>query len=700
MNAVNRAFLFLLILGCPALAMAAGVFEVQPGDKSVEWLGLIFGNVQNTPVTGDNTIFGNMVYVFNQVVFGLGIVIIGYTAALGAINTAHEGQFLGKDWHPIMVPVRAGLGILLLVPQTTGYNYIQVIVMWFIVQGIGAANSMWSMVIKANQTQGNIHDDTRANDLTNAYATVRGILQAEACMQALNNNADAHAALGAYIERFRDFKRDRISWGRLAADDDPPICGYLDLTTAKVAMEGTYSQAKADDVMDVFAQAIQDAANGLKGTATEALKTTPDFSKASALVDAARTLESAAISTTDIQYDALHSLNADAEKNGWILAGSYYYQLTQNGKNAQVKITFNEMAYNKAPLAGIMSTNLQTQTIDYANQQALLFVSLGLANVSSSTLSTADRAGKTITLNPRNMGDRGSSIFAAIFGSLFEDITQKLMRQMTGAPAPDATGAERTKFQNDPLVSLTAFGSDLTTSTEQVFFAALGLAFGLWLVTTPMSCLQPLGHAFNFLLTIIMPIAVLMISLLWVAGLTMGLYIPMIPYLVFTFSALSWFIMVIEAMLAAPLIALTLIVPSEDEIGKAGQAIAILLAIFLRPALMILGFIMAIQLLIVAIGMLNAGFWSTMLAATGGSSGIGVFGLIAILLLYASLAVGMVHEAFSLIYLVPNKVMRWIGGDSSGDDPMKKVQELKGSVQKGAGIGGGLMKSTLKAVKK
>jgi len=697
MNVVSRACLFLLILGCPTLALAVGVFEIQPGDKSVEWLGMIFGKVGTTLVQGNNPIFGNMVYIFNQVVFGLGVVIIGYTAALGAINTAHEGQFLGKNWHPILVPVRAGLGILLLIPQGGGYNYMQIIVMWFILQGVGAANSMWSMVMDRNKTDGKIHTDTRKNDLNNAYATVSGILRAETCMKALNEDLDAHNFLGEDIVRFRDNKNDRISWGR-ASKTENPICGYIDLSVIDVVMEGQHVTGTGKNARDIFAGAINDAADGLELAVNEALAADPDYSRyAGTLVDAARVLSTAAKETSDIKYDSIFVLQNDAKKNGWILAGSYYYQLTQNGKDAQVKVTVNNMEYNTSAVSG-MDPAVKGRTIDNAGTKTNTFITKAYQSIE--TVPTHARAGKSIILNPRNMGSEGGSIFAAIFGSLFEDITQDLMRQMSGQADPDATEAEKTKFENDPLVSLTAFGSNLTTATENVFFAALGLAFALWVVSTPMSCLQPLGHAFNFLLTIIMPIAVLMISLLWVAGLTLGLYIPMIPYLVFTFTSLSWFIMVIEAMLAAPLIALTLIVPSEDEIGKAGYAIAILLGIFLRPALMILGFIMAIQLLIVAIGMLNAGFWATMLAATGGSSGIGIFGLIAVLLLYAGIAVGMVHEAFSLIYLVPNKVMRWIGGDSSGDDPMKKVQELKGSVQKGAGIGGGLMKSSLKAFKK
>src|SRR5262249_44522191 len=153
-------------------------------------------------------------------------------------------------------------------------------------------------------------------------------------------------------------------------------------------------------------------------------------------------------------------------------------------------------------------------------------------------------------------------------------------------------------------------------------------------------------------LKVVVPVCILMISLLWVAGITLCLYVPMIPYLVFTFSAISWIILVVEAMLGAPMIALSLIVPSEDEVGKAGHAIVILLGLFLRPALMILGFILAIKLLMVAIQMLNYGFWATLVDSTGGSAGIGFFGLIAVIFIYTSLATGMVHEAFSLIYML------------------------------------------------
>jgi|GEM_PF-3382222 len=698
----NKACLLLLTLGLPTLALAAtSIFEVDPGDKSIEWLGMIFGTVPTTPIVGKNPMFSNLVYIFNQAVFGLGIIVISYTAAMGAIHTAHEGQFLGKSWHPILVPLRAGIGILLLVPQgTVGYNYMQMFVMWFIVQGIGVANSMWTQVLRGNAVHGNIHTDTRKVDLKGAQTVVNDIVAANVCMKVINAHLDKFpSSYSNGVIAYHDRLRDRVSWGIDSSSADPE-CGSIDLKTLETTVRGPDPGPARQVRMDAFASSILGVQSSLEAAAEESLmnpQPNPPF-MASTLVDAAQTLRATAIATAQDPNEVVGEVNKEAMENGWILAGSYYYQLTQNGVGFNMSVNFGRMATPSAAVKGVGSFYAAVLAPALANAASYNANALN----SITTVETWDRAGTSIVLKPRNMSGQGGSIFAALFGSLFEDVTQDLMRQMTGGTDPNATAKEKqaaSKWNNDPLVNLAAFGSNLVTITEQVFFAALGIAFGLWLISSPMSCLQPLGHTVNFILTIIMPIAILMISLLWTAGLTLGIYIPMIPYLVFTFCALSWMIMVIEAMLAAPLIALTLIVPSEDEIGKAGHAIIILLGIFLRPILMVLGFVLAIQLLIVAIGMLNAGFWATMLSATGGSSGVGVFGLIAILLLYASIALGMVHEAFSLIYLVPNKVMRWIGG-GEGDDPMSKVKELKGSVQKGAGIGAGLMKSSLKAVKK
>lgn len=691
MKAFSKACILLATLTFPVITYAA-LFNVQPGDKSLEYLAMVFGEVPGSIPSGYYSIFGTMAGLFNQAVFGLGIVVISYTIMMGAINTAHEGQFLGKNWHPILVPFRAGVGILLLIPQASGYNAIQMMVMWLVLQGVGAANSMWNVVVNKDTP---LHKDTRKEDLQDAQGLVTNILKANNCMNSLNAGYDTNEDLKERLVEKVSFyiSGNTVKWGRRSYGD--AICGYIDVyRSVNPTFTGAGTTVTGQQRTAVYINAISKAQNALMAPSFESLMVPMDFGSVGELVNAARQLREDALKTADITFQAQVSLNDEAKQNGWLLAGSYYYALTQSGTRRAVSFTSLPDLAPASDLATTISQPLYDQYVASAITAAGNYVTTGLDNMV--TVETWERSGPSILLSPRPSGSaEGTSIFAAIFGSLFEQITLNLQSQITGA------GEAGKSVNNDPLVAMTKFGSDLTLITENVFFAALGLAFALWMVSTFMSCLQPFAHAFNFLLTIIMPIAMLMISLLWVAGLTLGIYVPMIPYLVFTFSALTWIILVIEAMLAAPLIALTLIVPSEDEIGKAGHAIVILLGVFLRPALMILGFILASQLLIVGIGMLNAAFWSTMMSSTGGSLQVGVFGLIAILLLYASVAVAMVHEAFSLIYLVPNKVMRWIGGGGNEDEgTMKNVQSLKGSVQKGAGIGAGLMKSSLKAFKK
>ncbi len=47
-----------------------------------------------------------------------------------------------------MDSIRTVLGISMLVPSASGYSYIQIIMKWVIIQGIGAANLVWDTVIR------------------------------------------------------------------------------------------------------------------------------------------------------------------------------------------------------------------------------------------------------------------------------------------------------------------------------------------------------------------------------------------------------------------------------------------------------------------------------------------------------------------------------------------------------------------------
>lgn len=113
-------------------------------DSSLIYLANVFGTVEGVISSSGSQIFGHMMGMFNLTVLALGSIVIMYTLIVGTLNTAHEGEFLGKHWSSIWLPVRATVGMTLLVPKTSGFCLMQVIVMWVVVQGVGAADKVWS----------------------------------------------------------------------------------------------------------------------------------------------------------------------------------------------------------------------------------------------------------------------------------------------------------------------------------------------------------------------------------------------------------------------------------------------------------------------------------------------------------------------------------------------------------------------------
>lgn len=116
-------------------------------DVSVIFLSNIFGIVDGVLHGTGSQIMGAMFAVFNSAVLALGGIIIMYTLMVSTINTAHEGQMLGQKWSSIWVPVRSTLGLTLLIPKASGYCIMQIMFMWIVVQGVGAADKVWEAAL-------------------------------------------------------------------------------------------------------------------------------------------------------------------------------------------------------------------------------------------------------------------------------------------------------------------------------------------------------------------------------------------------------------------------------------------------------------------------------------------------------------------------------------------------------------------------
>jgi defect in organelle trafficking protein DotA len=191
-----------------------------------------------------------------------------------------------------------------------------------------------------------------------------------------------------------------------------------------------------------------------------------------------------------------------------------------------------------------------------------------------------------------------------------------------------------------------------------------------------------------------LPLGSAVALIFFILGVTLGIYLPFIPFLLFLFGLINWLISVIEAMVAAPLVAMGVTHPEgHDLLGKSEQAIMLLLGVFIRPAAMVIGFILSITLVYLMMQFLNYGFIYTANplladAAVNSATSFNMISIVGILLVYAYVAIEVINQCFGMIFQVPDKILRWIGGAPEQSNVSQMMQGVKGGVQSGAQGGG------------
>ncbi|MEC8063857.1 MAG: hypothetical protein VX112_03320 [Pseudomonadota bacterium] len=182
-----------------------------------------------------------------------------------------------------------------------------------------------------------------------------------------------------------------------------------------------------------------------------------------------------------------------------------------------------------------------------------------------------------------------------------------------------------------------------------------------------------------------------------VLGATFAFMMPLYPVLIYSMSVLHWVIFYVEAILATPIILFGLANPKgQGLLGEAKQILMVMLVLFLKPFLTVLGFFCA-QIVAsfgilfyaqMALPVLNnqIGSWAASqddsVAAT-----MTIMGMIVFVYAYYQI----ITFSFAMIYKVPNAIFRWIGAGMAGEEDVEKMQAISeqftSAVQEVAGSG-------------
>ena len=757
--------------------MSVNLFTIASNDQSVYYLGRIFGNIPGILPFSSNAplLLGVLFKVLNTAALSVGAMIVTYTTVMGLLATASEGEFLGKKWSGLWVPIRTVLGIVGLFPSAGGYCAIQMIIMWLILQGVGLGDTLWTTTMQFLQKSpggspyaGAYFPDISASLTPQMHKLFTGFV----CRESMNSNYEVNdrAPFSYNCTNGRTSPECGSSLPELVPDSGSYDlgfgCGTLTFTKTTSTGPGAVCSdpkslacalAKAQvtvlpgiiSVMDTIAQKFvqldYEYQNFYYNSTVDTVNTTPEWiqsfckeknikfccanpktpSGIVALALSSRGVASAAsdcpaifgkdstyspiiskqqpdsisssvLTNVYIPYGLMPYLNGTdfiaaamnqymggltsgyidylaalpppklsgwqkkADDNGWILAGMFYYTIAKQDAAAQITI-------DNLPTFTVTAPTSPATIPSYRN------------NRDSQNMSTLfDKISKSADSNISSA--LGSFPGASGMGGIMKSF------RILPAMIKDLTGSGK-----NPLYEIANCGYRLMYSTQITFFA-LALAVGL--IAGAMSInFTVIGtgmttawwyEGIKALWGMFSPFILLMLATLYTIGAILGIYLPLIPYIIFTMGAVGWMMTTLEAMVAGPLIALGILSPSgqHELLGKAEPAVMILFNLILRPSLMVFGMMASMLVAPVVVMMINTGFQKVSFDIILNP---GILESIAFMVVYVALLMMALNKVFSLIHVIPEKVLMYIGGQAISYGEGEALTGMKQALEGGAG---------------
>lgn len=209
-----------------------------------------------------------------------------------------------------------------------------------------------------------------------------------------------------------------------------------------------------------------------------------------------------------------------------------------------------------------------------------------------------------------------------------------------------------------------------------------------------------------------LPLLFVVLTSLFTAGVSFALLLPLVPFILFWAGQIAWILGVIEAMIAAPLVVLGLMTPGGHEhFGHMLPGVKMWLSLIFRPVLMVLGLLVGLVLTFIVIRFSSQAFQlvaNQIITFAGATDNYGTFsvskmayadnvsltkGVISCIMLttFCAFMVLAFNKCFSCIYVVPEKVMQWVGGmaDKAGEQELQQMSSsVTQSSQQGAQAAG------------
>ncbi len=746
-------------------------------DVAIKYLGQIFGYMPGTALSHDHVgIMGQLFRVFNQGVMVVAAVWLTYSITQITMSCALTSQGFQK-FSVSMIAFRVCVGMAFLVPNPhSGYSMVQTLMMNVVVEGSKLADSTWSYALDYMQNGGLVYDHKPSNGAfkqtdVNKYmpsqselsGPVAKILQNEICMFASSHyyieNPDqlpSQLGKGLSFHIAPNASQQIINFPGIG--DTPGQgghgCGSVTIDRAiagqglpdpQVVYDESYS-AMFDMVNQLLPLAQRLAAGTYTDQGNVIQHVSPEFGADKmkrAIIKHFMAMKPAVQARAkflgDNSYDG--TFFDQAKEQGWFNAGSFYWNLSR--WNDMVDVHFDPSSYLPLTTSYLKNNSMVAEVANSVQLAGAHLMNDGVWGAGYAEIMQYATNQQRQQQQPSDTVQKGN-IYPFVPGHSADDAYDAGFADNSNLGI-NIFGPDNGRLKNTVNAILNTFNSimmgqqsdsyDPLVFVQTVGKTCLQQAGQLW--TTSLSAAVSLGHeamgcsaffgscaALGATLAWVVPMWCAIAGMLFTAGFMLNFYTPLYPYLLFMFGALGWLLSVIEAMAAAPLVAFGMTHPEgHDFLGKAEQALMLALGVFIRPALMVIGFVAGMLMSYVAFNFVNTVIGRVFISAfnpgvagsnqagpqnvapldavwevvAGGSASqtpqtqsytgnpFADFMLIPLLLVaYGMIVIEVVNQCFSAIHQVPDMVLRWIGGPQLGDQSEKYVQSIKQGMQSSA----------------
>ncbi len=674
-------------------------------------------------MAGNNgTLIGAVSNVINIVALTAAVFAMILTFFVGLAQSAHDGSVLGKRYSSLWVPLRSVIGLGFLTPLPGGYSMLQAFVLWIGTLGSMFADQAWTGSL-SYMSQGNAPATIMSTP--NSRATVTAMFNASVCAaraQAVAREAGdgsfgvevikvgraiSRAGAPAYYESQGDLAgvgtaafvvRGGVRFdgqgamygakavcGEVMVEHTMPPGGALSGAIFATANEQVANlHAMSDDTMRVATDMV--AGGVLSGT--DVRRQLLAIESAYAIAESERIRRYGTAASGALQ-EARELTIQRAGNGGWITAGAWYNTLA--GASNAVQEGAQTETITRGARLDQMPASLRDDIKPFVDSaETITRATSGTGQVDTAAAEAGvSPAGAGDTSEPGWWDSVTSSLSpSALWNSAFNNATgivstwcrgifESLVHVMIGDPG------------DDPIIKLQQFGHAGLNTLEVVLS-------GMFLIAVTLGALVVgLGASIGIFMMMVPTIIGLGLPLVILAY-----YLPMIPFIYWTFGTLAWVLLLLEGVAIAPMWAAAHVWPEGEGLAgeRAKQGWVLMLSLLLRPVLMVFGFVAAI-LVVRFMSLVLGTTFRLFMDASMGSQTFGIISTAAYLIALVALVIAVSKQAFALIYLVPDRALRFIGaGDSLGEaGSISNVREAAGPIVAMGAAGAGAVMSAAKS---